>query len=105
MVSLDPVVGAEMRKTRPVVVINADGLATLPLRIIVPIIGWQPKHAHNPWMVHLRPDHLNGQDKDGAVDCFQLRCVDLTRFVTRRGEVSPAVLDDLLDAAALSLDL
>lgn len=102
---LDPTRGAEMQKMRPVVVVSADGLAALPLRIIVPLIGWQPKFARNPWMVHLAPEAHNGLEKPVAADGFQLRCIAVERFDRRVGRVAPAVLADILEAVALSLDL
>ena len=104
-VDLDPTRGAEMQKMRPVVVVNADGLAALPLRIVVPLIGWQPQHAHRPWMVRVSPDSRNGVDKEDAADGFQVRSLSVDRFVRRIGRVSPALLADILDAVALSLDL
>jgi mRNA interferase MazF len=37
LVSLDPTIGAEIRKTRPVVIISSDFVGKLPLKIVVPI--------------------------------------------------------------------
>jgi len=34
LIGLDPSIGAEMRKTRPALIINADTLGKLPLKII-----------------------------------------------------------------------
>ena len=36
-IGLDPAVGAEMKKTRPGLIINVDALGKLPLKIIAPI--------------------------------------------------------------------
>ncbi len=36
LINLDPTIGAEIRKTRPAVIVNRDGLGVLPLRVIVP---------------------------------------------------------------------
>ena len=37
LISLDPAIGAEIKKTRPAVVVNNNALGKLPLKIIVPI--------------------------------------------------------------------
>ena len=39
LVNLDPVLGVEIRKTRPVVIVNSDAIGVLPIRLIAPIIG------------------------------------------------------------------
>lgn len=37
LINLEPTIGAEIRKTRPAVIINDDALGKLPLKIIVPV--------------------------------------------------------------------
>ncbi len=36
-VNLDPTVGSEIRKTRPVIIVSDDAVGRLPLKIIVPL--------------------------------------------------------------------
>jgi len=36
-INLDPTLGAEIKKTRPAVIVNDDAVGRLPLSIIVPI--------------------------------------------------------------------
>ena len=43
LVSLDPTVGSEIRKTRPAVIASSDALRKLPLPIVVPITRWNPR--------------------------------------------------------------
>ena len=43
LVNLDPTVGDEIRKTRPVVIVNNDAIGILALRVIVPVTAWHPK--------------------------------------------------------------
>ncbi len=40
LVDLDPTVGAEMRKVRPALVVNADELGRLPLKIVA-VVGYE----------------------------------------------------------------
>jgi mRNA interferase MazF len=37
LINLDPTLGAEIRKTRPAVIVSDDAIGTLPLRVIVPV--------------------------------------------------------------------
>ena len=41
LINLDPTVGAEIRRTRPAVVVNDDAVGILPLRVIVPVTEWK----------------------------------------------------------------
>jgi mRNA interferase MazF len=40
-ITLDPAVGAEIKKKRPALIISADALGKLPLKIITPITDWK----------------------------------------------------------------
>ena len=48
-VNLSPTKGAEMRKTRPCVVISSDDIGKLPLKIVVPVTEWKPSFEHIVW--------------------------------------------------------
>jgi len=50
-INLDPSVGAEMKKSRPALIINTDSLGKLPLKIIAPITDWKDHYSNYPWMV------------------------------------------------------
>jgi mRNA interferase MazF len=43
LLSLDPTIGAEIQKTRPVIIVNNDALGKLPLKIVVPVTDWKQK--------------------------------------------------------------
>ena len=55
LVNLDPAVGAEIKKTRPALIVNADAFGKLPLKIIAPITGWKESFKDVPWMVRVEP--------------------------------------------------
>ena len=82
LVSLDPTIGAEIRKTRPVVVVNSDSVGMLPIRLVAPLTEWKDYFAQNVWHVKLIPDSINGLTKTSAVDTLQLRGVDTRQAVT-----------------------
>ena len=80
LVDFDPGRGAEISKLRPAVVISADTVGRLPLRIVVPITDMKPHYAHYPWFVEIPAAPLSGLMKDSAADGFQTKSVSLTRF-------------------------
>ncbi|MCL2231438.1 MAG: type II toxin-antitoxin system PemK/MazF family toxin [Treponema sp.] len=45
-IRLDPTVGAELKKTRPALIINVDALGKLPLKIIAPITDWKDQYSN-----------------------------------------------------------
>jgi len=98
LVDLDPTIGAEIRKTRPVVVISSDAISALPIRLVAPLTEWKDYFAHNVWHVKLVPDSTNGLTKTSAVDTLQLRGVDTQRFVQKLGSVSPANMKSIVAA-------
>lgn len=53
VVNLDPTVGTEIRKTRPVVVVSSDAIGVLPLRLVAPITEWKDYLARNIWHVKI----------------------------------------------------
>ena len=87
LINLDPTVGAEIKKTRPAVIVNDDAVGILPLRVIVPITEWKDRYAVAPWMVPLNPDDQNGLDKPSAADTFQVRSLSQSRFVQQLGRL------------------
>ena len=80
LINLDPTVGAEIKKTRPAVIVNDDAIALLPLKVIVPITGWKKRYAVAAWMVRLEPSDENGLTKTSAADTFQVRSVAQERW-------------------------
>lgn len=95
LVSLDPTLGAELKKTRPAVVISSDAVGRLPTKLVAPITDWKDHYARNIWHVYIEPDSTNGLSKPSAVDALQLRGLDYQRFVRKLGEVSSIMLDDI----------
>ena len=100
IVNLDPVLGTEIRKTRPVVVVNSDAVGVLPIRLVAPITEWKDYFADNVWHVKLEPDAANGLTKPSGVDTLQLRGVDTLRFIRKLGEVSPQMMRAIVVAIA-----
>jgi mRNA interferase MazF len=103
LINLDPTIGAEIKKTRPAVIVNDDGVGILPLKIIVPITEWRERYAVAPWMVRLEPDTENGLDKSSAADTFQVRSISEARFVRQLGKLPEAAMQAITKALAVVL--
>lgn len=95
LINLDPTVGAEIKKTRPAIVVSDNTLGKLPLKIIVPITDWKEKFELVPWMIYIKPDKMNGLTKESTADCFQVRSISEERFVKKLGVISDTVLEEI----------
>ena len=95
LVCLDPVVGAEINKTRPAIIINDDALGILPLKIIIPVTEWKPKYLNALWFVRIEPSENAGLTKDSAADCFQIRSVSNSRLIKKLGKLDKPELEKI----------
>lgn len=88
-VNLDPSVGTEIKKTRPVLVVSPDDMnAVLPRVIVAPITSkGQP--------LGCRPE-LEFAGKPARILLDQIRCVDKTRLTAKLGEIDSAVWHGVL---------
>lgn len=98
-VTLDPVEGQEMQKTRPCVVVSSDSLRKRQLRTIVPITSWQEKFWEDSLKIPLNPSSTNGLENESAADALQPRTVALERFTDYCGYVT----EDELEAIVLAI--
>jgi len=105
LINLDPVVGAEIKKTRPAVIVNHNSLGKLPLRIIVPLTEWKDQFSKAPWRVKIEPDNKNGITKTSSLDCFQIRSVYEDRFIKKIGDITQPVSDQLKISLARVLSI
>jgi mRNA interferase MazF len=104
LVNLEPTVGAEIRKTRPVVVISSDAIGKLPIKLIAPITDWKPYFEENIWHIKIEPDSINGLSKVSAIDTLQLRGLDTTRFIRQLGRISEEIMMEVTIAIALVIE-
>ena len=93
LVTLDPSVGSEIRKTRPALVVSPDEMnAHIATVIIAPMTT---KGRSYPTRVP-----CTFQGKSGKVVLDQLRTVDKARLVKRLGRLDAAVCKAVLDTLA-----
>jgi len=104
LVEFHPSVGAEIHKTRPSIVLTADGVGRLPLEIVVPLTAWKPIHANWSWFVHVPATTASGLSKDSSADTFQVKSVSRDRFVRKLGDLTLRQVDEIATAVANCVD-
>ena len=102
-VNLDPTVGDEIKKRRPVIILNGGQDKHLKLAIVVPVTAWSPYWDENPFFVTLEPNSKNGLSKKSSVDCFQIRAISHNRFVKKIGNISSDEINIINTSIALIL--
>jgi mRNA interferase MazF len=91
LVSLDPTVGHEIKKTRPALVISPDEMNQhLSTFIVAPMTS---KGRPYPTRIPCR-----FQRRQGQVVLDQIRTIDRARLVRRLGTISPSTQHQVLDA-------
>ncbi len=99
---LDPTQGAEMRKTRPVVIINSDAVGSLPIRLAAPCTT--TRLAPAVWRVPVAATKRTGLDRDTTVDLMQTRALSTTRLARRIGHVSESEMSEIAAAMAVVVE-
>lgn len=105
LVNLEPTIGAEIKKTRPAIIVSADALGKLPLKVIVPITDWKNQYSIAPWMVKLLPTLENGLTKNSSADCFQMRSVSEIRLTKKIGEIRHDQMDEISTGLSVTLQI
>ena len=105
LVSLDPTMGAEIKKTRPAIIVNDNTIGRLPLKIIVPVTDWKDRYSVAPWMVRIVPDEQNQLSKESSADCFQIRSIAEERCVKKLGQVDNSIMANIRIAIAVVLNI
>lgn len=98
-VSLDPTQGSEISRTRPAVVLTADGLNRARRTVVVVPLSTGPQ-AHPPITVA-----VPSAGRHSVAVCDQLRAVDKARLIRRAGVLSAADLQVLEDGVRGVLQL
>ncbi|MCE5208315.1 MAG: type II toxin-antitoxin system PemK/MazF family toxin [Chloroflexi bacterium] len=104
LINLDPTIGAEIRKTRPAVIVSSDAVGVLPLRVVVPLTDWKSHYQNAAWMTKINASENNGLSKDSAADAFQIRSLSTARFVRKMGEIMPDEMSKIVNAIGLVVE-
>lgn len=106
LVNLDPIVGKEIGKARPAVIIQNDiGNKFSPVTIIAPITSSKEIIKPLPIMIFLKKGE-GGLLEDSYIDCGQIRTIDIKqRLITRFGKLDKKKMQEVDKALKISLSL
>jgi mRNA interferase MazF len=104
LANLDPVVGSEQGKSRPVLVLSVTRLnSILPVVNVLPITSRKPGRKIFPNEA-LIPLNTAGLPNESIVLCHQIRTLDKQRLVKRYGALTaPSLQDEVISALEFQL--
>lgn len=97
-VRFDPVIGDEIQKTRPGVVISRRNEGSLRLLVVVPVTSWRSAFARHRSKVRIAPSGQNGLTGVSAADVMQMRSISAERLASRIGVLEDPLMEDILTA-------
>lgn len=104
LVSFDPTLGAEIRKTRPALVLQNDiANRYSPITIVAAITSQYEEPLYPTEVLVKRPE--GGLTSDSVVLLNQIRSIDKRRLLKRLGTLRPATLKQVDRALEVSLGL
>lgn len=106
LVNLDPIVGKEIGKARPAVIIQNDiGNKFSPVTIVAPISSVKEITKPLPIMISLQKGE-GGLKEESYVDCGQIRTIDKEqRLITKFGSLDKTKMLEVDKAIKISLSL
>jgi mRNA interferase MazF len=106
LASLEPVVGSEQGKTRPVLVLSSTSLnQILPVINVLPVTSRKPNRRIYPNET-LIPVNIAGLTSESIVLCYQIRTLDKQRLIKKFGKLENENLQNqILDALKFQLEI
>ena len=101
---LDPTLGREISKTRPVVIVSNDKNNAFSGTVTILPISSQNLDKVYPFEV-LLPKGIGNLPKDSKVKADQIRTIDRARIVKYIGGLGSSEMEDIKGAIRLHLDL
>ena len=104
--NLDPVIGSEQGKSRPVIVISEEEInQILPVENVLPITARKPGRKIYPNEV-LLSEGTAGLEKESMILCYQIRTLDKKRLTKTIGKIdSPELQESIFDALIFQLGI
>ncbi|BCA96948.1 mRNA interferase [Legionella antarctica] len=96
LVNLDPTIGSEIRKTRPVVIISPDSMNLSRLKTV--IIAPLTSTIRESFPTRVRTDF---KGKEGQIALDQLRSIDRSRIVKKLGKLESKSSDEALNILSI----
>jgi mRNA interferase MazF len=104
LANLDPVIGSEQGKTRPVVIIQNDVANEYSPVVIVAAITTAMGPKEYPTEVRVTAPE-GGLKKDSVILLNQIRTIDKRRLIERWGKLTPQTMEKVDEALKISLGL
>lgn len=99
LANLDPVIGSEQGKTRPVLILSQTRLNDLlPVVNVLPITSRKPGRRVYPNEA-LMAQNTAGLPSESIVLCYQIRTLDKQRLIKRYGALTDKSIQDQVMAA------
>ncbi len=95
LVSFDPSIGTEIRKTRPAVIISGTIFNQRSKVTVLPITSANPSDRLRPVIVLLLPSIKNGLSSNSFVVCIDPMTFDKRRLIQSLGQVEPNQLQEI----------
>ncbi|SMP86007.1 mRNA interferase MazF [Epsilonproteobacteria bacterium SCGC AD-308-P11] len=104
IVDLNPTIGAEIKKQRPCIIVSNDDISVLPLKIIIPLIGFK-EHHNKSWLVKIYPSLQTGLSKESTADPMHIRSVAHDRLIQKIGIIDDETYMKLTEAIKIVLNI
>ena len=104
LANLDPVIGSEQGKTRPVLVISEEEInQILPVVNILPITSRKPERRIYPNEILISAE-IGGLARESIVLCYQIRTLDKKRLIKEIGKIEDLEIQEgIIDALCFQL--
>lgn len=104
--NLDPTIGSEQGRTRPVLVISDEEInQILPVINVLPITSRKANRRIYPNEV-LISSEISGLSVDSIVLCYQIRTLDKRRLIRNVGQLNNLVLqEEIINALCFQLGI
>ena len=106
LAGLDPTIGSEQGKTRPVLIVSHSAInERLPVVNVIPITSRKPGRRIYPNEAHLEAGMANLPNESIAL-CFQIRTLDKQRLIKRIGDLNDSDIQQaIIDALCFQLEI
>ena len=105
LVSFDPSIGTEIRKTRPAVIVSGTAFNRRSKVTVLPITSANPSDRLLPVIVPLVPSATNGLSSDSFVVCVDPMTFDKRRLIQVLGQIEPNQLQEIQQILLRYLEL
>jgi mRNA interferase MazF len=105
LVSFDPSIGTEIRKTRPALIVSGTSFNQRSKVTVIPITSANPSDRLLPVVVPLMPSHTNGLSTNSFVVCVDPMTFDKRRLIQYLGQVEAYQLQEIQQILLRYLEL